>query len=123
MEEKKAILTVALDEETFERIAPLLKRRSLSVRTVSQGSEAEALAKRHIELAISIAPNSATGYYFLGQLHKACDREQQAMKMFRKVLDLLPDHVEAAREVRLMGMRKAKDDKAGGLFGFGKKRK
>ena len=46
MEEKKAILTVALDEETFERIAPLLKRRSLSVRTVSQGSEAEAVAKR-----------------------------------------------------------------------------
>ena len=45
MEEKKAILTVALDDETFERIAPLLKRRSLSVQTVSQGSEAEALAK------------------------------------------------------------------------------
>jgi DNA-binding response OmpR family regulator len=85
--------------------------------------DAEALAKRHIELAISIAPNSATSYYFLGQLHKACNREQQALKMFRKVLDLQPEHVEAAREVRLIGMRKAKDDKAGGLFGFGKKRK
>ena len=46
MEEKKSILTVALDEETFERIAPLLKRRSLSVRAVGQGSEAEVLAKR-----------------------------------------------------------------------------
>ena len=45
-EEKKSILTVALDDETFERIAPLLKRRSLSVRTVGQGSEAESLAKR-----------------------------------------------------------------------------
>ena len=45
-EEKKAILTVALDDETFERIAPLLKRRSLTVSTVSQGSEAEKLAKR-----------------------------------------------------------------------------
>ena len=46
MEEKKSILTVALDKDTFERIAPLLKRRSLSVRTVAQGSEAETLAKR-----------------------------------------------------------------------------
>ena len=45
-EEKKSILTVALDEETFERIAPLLKRRSLSVRSSGQGSEAETLAKR-----------------------------------------------------------------------------
>ena len=45
-EDKKSILTVALDEETFERIAPLLKRRSLSVRTAGQGSEAESLAKR-----------------------------------------------------------------------------
>ena len=85
--------------------------------------DAAALAKRHIEQAISVAPNSATGYYFMGQLHKACNREQQAMKMFRKVLGLLPDHVEAARELRLMGMRKAKDGKSGGLFGFGKKRK
>ncbi len=45
-EQKKSILTVALDDETFERIAPLLKRRSLSVSTVSQGSEAEKIAKR-----------------------------------------------------------------------------
>ena len=64
-----------------------------------------------------------TSYYFMGQLHKACDQEQQALKMFRKVLDLQPEHVEAAREVRLIGMRKAKDGKAGGMFGFGKKRK
>jgi CheY-like chemotaxis protein len=46
LEEKKSILTVALDDETFERIAPLLKRRNLSVRTVRQGVEAENLAKR-----------------------------------------------------------------------------
>jgi CheY-like chemotaxis protein len=45
VEEQKSILTVALDEETFERIAPLLKRRSLSVRTAAQGVEAERVAK------------------------------------------------------------------------------
>ena len=44
MEEVKSILTVALDDETFERIAPLLKRSSLSVRSVTQASEAETVA-------------------------------------------------------------------------------
>ena len=46
MEEKKSILTVALDDETFERIAPLLKRQSLSVQNAAQGVDAEVLAKR-----------------------------------------------------------------------------
>ena len=46
MEEQKSILTVALDKETFERIAPLLKRRSLSVRSTAHGSEAEGVAKK-----------------------------------------------------------------------------
>lgn len=45
MEETKSILTVALDDETLERIGPLLKRRSLSVRNVSQAAEAENLAR------------------------------------------------------------------------------
>jgi CheY-like chemotaxis protein len=46
VEEKKSILTVALDDETFERIAPLLRRDSLSVRAAGQGSEAMSLAQR-----------------------------------------------------------------------------
>ena len=45
MEEKKSILTVALDDETLERIAPLLKRRSLAVRNVAQAVEAETVAR------------------------------------------------------------------------------
>ncbi len=46
MEEKKSILAVALDDETFERIAPLLRRDSLSVRAAGQGSKALSLAQR-----------------------------------------------------------------------------
>ena len=46
MEEKKAILTVALDGETFERIAPLLRRDSLSVRVARQAAEAMGMAQK-----------------------------------------------------------------------------
>jgi CheY-like chemotaxis protein len=46
VEEKKSILTVALDDETFQRIAPLLRRDSLSVRAATQGSEATNLAQK-----------------------------------------------------------------------------
>jgi DNA-binding NarL/FixJ family response regulator len=46
VDETKSILTVALDDETLERIAPLLKRRSLAVRNVAQAAEAETLARQ-----------------------------------------------------------------------------
>ena len=46
MDEKKSILTVALDDETFERIAPLLKRRSLSVQAVRQAGDAAKTARQ-----------------------------------------------------------------------------
>jgi hypothetical protein len=43
--------------------------------------------------------------------------------MFRKTIELRPNHVEAARELRLMQLRKAKGDDtvAGRLFGRKKK--
>lgn len=46
MEENKSILTVALDDETAERIAPLLKRQGLVVRSLEQATDAVKLAHR-----------------------------------------------------------------------------
>ena len=46
VEEKKSILTVALDDETSERIAPLLKRQGLVVRWLDQAADALVLAHR-----------------------------------------------------------------------------
>ncbi len=43
---KKAILTVALDDETFARILPILSRSSLGVQKAEQASEALTLARR-----------------------------------------------------------------------------
>ena len=81
-------------------------------------------ARQHLEKAISLAPKSPTGYYFLGQLHKACAQPDLAQRMFAKVLEIRPDHVEASRELRLIQMRKGKGGQSGsGRFGFGRKKK
>ena len=67
------------------------------------------------------SPESATAIYFMGQLHKACAETELAKRMFRKVLDIQPKHAEAARELRLMEMRKTKGS-GGGIFGLGRKK-
>ncbi len=81
-------------------------------------------AMEHLKKAIALAPQSPTGYYYLGQLLKACEDTDGAGKMFRKVLSLRPDHVEASRELRLIQKRfgETHDSKSGKLFGFGKKK-
>ncbi len=43
--------------------------------------------------------------------------------MFRKTIELRPDHVEANRELRLIQMRRAKGDDTGGGRLFGRKKK
>ena len=49
-------------------------------------------------------------FYYLGQIRKACGDQAEAEKMFRKTIELRPDHVEAKRELRLIQMRRAKGD-------------
>ena len=88
--------------------------------------EAKAEAVQHLETGINLAPQSPTGYYYLGQLRKACGEAEVAMRMFRKVLSVRPDHVEAARELNLLMRRRQQEDddtNSGGLFGFGRKKK
>jgi CheY-like chemotaxis protein len=57
VEEKKSILSVALDDETFERIAPLLRRESFSVQVVGRATEAMKMAQSdHYHLMICRYP-------------------------------------------------------------------
>jgi len=57
VEENKSILTVALDDETAERIAPLLKRQGLVVRSLDQAADGVKLAHRdRFHLVISRYP-------------------------------------------------------------------
>jgi CheY-like chemotaxis protein len=79
-------------------------------------------AMDYLERAVQLSPSSAKGYYYIAKVHKACERHDDALKMFKKVLELEPTHQEAMREVRLASMRKQKRGAAGGLFGFGRKK-
>jgi CheY-like chemotaxis protein/tetratricopeptide (TPR) repeat protein len=86
--------------------------------------KAQDIAREHLERAIQLAPRSATGYYFLGLQRKACGDGDHAERMFRKVVEIQPRHVEASRELRLASMRRGKkgQGEGGGLFGFGRKK-
>lgn len=90
-----------------------------------QDPSVQAQAVEHLERAIGLAPRSVTGYYYLGRLRRTCGDEAEAGKMFRKVIEISPEHVEAAQELRLLGRRQTQhhDAGSGGLFGFGQKRR
>ncbi len=78
-------------------------------------------AMEQMRKATSLASNSPSGYYYLAKLHKACEEPSLAERMFRKVLELRPQHVEASQELRVIEMRKSKSESKT-LFGFGKKK-
>ena len=86
------------------------------------GGDIEA-ALDQVRKGIALAPQSPTGWYYLGQIRKACGDPAEAERMFRKTIELRPNHVEAARELRLMQLRRAKgDDTVSGML-FGRKKK
>ena len=78
-------------------------------------------ALEQIQKATSLAPNSPSGYYYLAKLYKACEEPARAERMFRKVLELRKNHVEASQELRLIEMRKSKSETKM-PFGLGKKK-
>jgi len=71
-------------------------------------------AKEIIEEAVSSNPNQDKAYYFLGVIYKMEGRIRDAETAFRKAVQKNPNIPEALSELRLIQMRKQKDDK--GLF-------
>ena len=88
-----------------------------------QGNRNPDPALEQIKKAIALSPQSPAPYYYLGQIRKACGDQVEAEKMFRKTVELRPDHIEANRELRLIQMRRGKGDEtvSGRLFGRKKK--
>jgi len=86
------------------------------------------VALEKIEKGIALAPESTKGYYYCAQLHMACGREEAARKLYKKVQQLDPRHVEAGQALRLLNIRSSKEKSIGkggslgGLFGFGRKK-
>ena len=148
-ESKAAVTKILSAEQQFQKAEDLVKRRQYSdaidalnwaLKLDPQEGEFYALmgwarflqnpedasvrreAQEQIQKATSLAPNSPSGYYYLAKLHKACEEPTRAERMFRKVLELRPTHVEATQELRLIEMRKSKSGSSKTLFGFGKKK-
>jgi curved DNA-binding protein CbpA len=70
---------------------------------------------KEIEKGLKMRENNVPiGFVFLGRIHQAAGELDKAMTAFRKALSLERNHVEAARELRLLESRQ-KDKKS--LFG------
>jgi curved DNA-binding protein CbpA len=71
----------------------------------------------HLRRAEELAPNSERVQLYLGQLLKQANRISEAKTHFEKVLNVNPRNIEAAREVRIMEIRRSKEDgKKKGFF-------
>ncbi len=78
------------------------------------------VATEHLTAALELAPKSANAHYYFGLLRKACGDHGEAERMFRAALDLAPNHAEATRELRVLGMRRDRGRSEGGEGLLGK---
>jgi curved DNA-binding protein CbpA len=78
--------------------------------------------KKSLNKALELNPKCAPAFFYLGQVHKHLGDNERAYAHFQKVLSLQPGHVDAQREVRLIDMRRGKDQQKGGFFDRFKKK-
>ena len=76
------------------------------------GMVAEAM--EHVKRGVKLASHREKPYLFLGRLHKAVGRADDAEKMFVRAVQIEPECLEALRELRLIQMRR---EKSKGLIG------
>jgi tetratricopeptide (TPR) repeat protein len=71
----------------------------------------------HLRRAEEMAPKSERVHLYMGQLLKKANRMGEARTHFESVLEVNPRNIEAAREVRIMEIRRSKEDeKKKGFF-------
>lgn len=76
-------------------------------------SEDAARGREHVAKGISINPRIAMAYYFLGFIYRVEGNLDAALKEFDRALRYNPNLVEALREIRLINIRKEKEEKKG----------
>jgi hypothetical protein len=67
--------------------------------------------RRALEKAVHRSPTPEVARLYLGRVERMLGRDQLALHHFREVLQLLPNHVEAASEIRVLELRLAKGTK------------
>ena len=63
-----------------------------------------------LRTSVESHPKSERIHLFLAQMLKRANHENESKLHFHKVLELNPRNIEAAREIRLIDMRKKKSD-------------
>ena len=61
--------------------------------------------RRDLELAISKSPRAVAPRFYLGRVARMLGRDNDALKLFQEVLQLVPHHSEAASEIRVIEQR------------------
>jgi tetratricopeptide (TPR) repeat protein len=69
-----------------------------------------------LDRALKANPNSERAHYYRGVVLKRVKRDREALNNFRKALEINPRNVDAAREVRLAGMRRDSKPPPSGLL-------
>ena len=115
--EEHARRALALDPEQGDHIA--LMAHLEAQRTEDRPRLLELVAE--LDRAITKSPRSAKSIYYRAQLYQKLGKAQNALEDFRRVTELDPDHVDAAREVHLAQVRGTKvsvaPQKSSGFFG------
>jgi len=78
---------------------------------------AAAPTRKSLERAIKMSPKAVTARFYLGRVERMLGKDQEALRLFREVLETMPHHVEAGSEVRALESRLGGDKGGGGLFG------
>ena len=120
--EEHAKRALALDPDSGDHIALIAH---LEIQRTDEPLRLKELVA-DLDRAVAKNARSVKSLYYRALAYKKLGRTHDAMTDFRKVSELDPDHVDAAREVRLHQMRSSKPGglesagpapKAGGFFG------
>ena len=75
--------------------------------------------KQDLLQSVKMSPKSATCQYFLGEIYLALNDRSRAVTCFNRTLEVQPQHVDAQRQIRLIGMRHERElGKKGKKSGF-----
>ncbi len=81
---------------------------------LNPGDPPRAERSRQILLrAVDLNPRLALAHLYLGYISKSAGNEKEAQRRFEQAIQYNPDCTEALRELRLMNMRREKQDKKG----------
>jgi tetratricopeptide (TPR) repeat protein len=83
---------------------------------LEQGAPAMREAMELVERAVRRAPRNTRALYYKGLLLERSDRGEEAQRCYGRVLELDPDDLDAARRLRLLGMRAGRQPQTRGLF-------